>query len=287
MTPLTFAQTATYDLTPSSSRLPPFFWTAFIAINQIHGIWRWYRRIELYRHPDNFTQLLAGHITHLVLSDLLILRIAAQCLLITTRILECAEQQTRLYQCGQQWMSVFKGHYPLPLRTSWNQPHDTVWLSPSSSHWLKHSSCTLWENAKRITSCTAMIFIHLFTLSMRIMDAIDAFSLSPHTRYEGINEGFVNAMKCLNRLSENKEELLDGMTNNRLLIERLLNGSSITYHQLHSTATKALEKTEQVYRQAKKVSDFGNGILVSFGKRIVNGGMVVIGLAHYRPTALC
>lgn len=287
MTPLVaFAQTTTYEFTPPSQRLPPFLWTGFTALNQIHGAWRWYRRIELYRNPDNLAQLLGGHIVNLVIGDMVLLRIAAQCLLISTRILECAQQQTALCLAGKRWMTAVKGHYPKPCRHSWNREHHSLWTSPSSKGSWQRQSAVFWDRIQRIVVCTAAIFIHLFKLSMKIMDAIDAFCLSPHTRNEGINEGIVNGMKWLDSLVENKEELLAGITANQAVIEKILRNSPITYTQLHQGVAKTLEKTEVAYHSAKKVSDFSNGILIELGKRILNGGMVMIGLSSYRPLVL-
>ena len=128
MTPLlTFTQTSTYALTTPGTRLPPFLWTAFTAINRIHGLWRWYRRVELYRNPNNLAQLLAGHLLNLALGDILLLRIAAQCLLISTRLLECAQQQTVLYRSSQRLITAIQGHYPKPYRYSWKNKPKNSW----------------------------------------------------------------------------------------------------------------------------------------------------------------
>lgn len=287
MTPLlAFAQTTTYELTPSTERLPPFLWTTFTVLNNIHGIWRWYRRVELYRNPENLAQLLAGHLVNLAIGDLLILRIAAQCLLISTRVLECAQQQTRLYQAGLQWVVAVNNHYPKPNRISWSKQQTYTWLSPSSTDWLKIKTFSLRNRLERIVKCTAIIFLNFFKLSMCLMDAIDAFCLSPHTRNEGINEGFVNTMKWLDNLVENKEELLKGMAKNQAIIERILRGSPLSYAQLHNGVSKTLEKTENFYQNAKKISDFSNGIIIKLSKKMVNGCMVMTGLSSFRPTAL-
>lgn len=280
MTPLlVFAQKSTYELTTPGNRLPPFLWTAFTTINKIHGIWRWYRRVELYRNPDNLAQLLAGHLVNLAIGDMLLLRVAAQCLLISTRILECAQQQTILHRAGQDWFAAVQGHYPKPYKSLWHKNHQTTWISPSSAATLKAMSASFWNRLKRIAACTAVVFMHLFKLSMNIMDAMDAFCLSPHTRNEGINEGFVNAMKWLDNLVENKEELLNGLSANKTLVEKILQNSPITYTQLHGCVTKTVENTEIVYQNAKKISNFANGVIVDMGKRALLGSMVMIGLS--------
>ena len=276
---LSFAQTSAYELTPPGTRLPPFLWSAFATVNKIHGIWRWYRRVEVYRNPNNFSQLLAGHLVNLVVGDRLLIRIAAQCLLICTRVLECAQEQVVLYQAGSQWMEAVKGRYPMPCKRSWKIRQSHALCSPSSAAWIQLKSQALWNRVKRITFCTAKVFLHLFQLSMRLMDAIDTFSLSPHTRNEGINEGFVNAMKWMDNLVENKEELLQGIRTNRILIERILRGSPFTYEQLNHCVSKTMEKTEAIYDKVKKISDYGNGIFIDLGKRMLRGGMLMIGVS--------
>lgn len=277
MTTLTaLVQTTTYDMTPSQTRLPPVAWTAFSLLNKVHGAWRWYRRIELYRNPNNLSQLLAGHVVNFALGDVLLLRIAAQCLLISTRILECVQQQATLCRSGRRWIAEVKGHYPTPIIDNWEK----------SGHAWQRTWTSLRNRVKRIAVSTFEVLKETFKLSMCIMDAIDTFCLSPYTRNEGINEGFVNAIKWLDTLVENKEELLAGMVKHRAIIERIVYKSSFTYPQLYNGVAKALEKTEVVAVKAKKISKIGNGALIDIGKRVVGGTLVVIGLAKYRPTFL-
>ena len=278
MTPLnTLIQTVTYESTPPGMRLPPVIWSAFSVLNKIHGIWRWFRRIELYRNPDNLTQILAGHAVNFVLGDITLLRIAAQCLLISTRVLECVQEQASVCRSGRRWMEAIKGHYPEPVEDSWEKyPQKT----------LRTTLTPLWNQVHRISLRTFSLLKHTFLLSMRIMDAVDAFCLSPYTRNEGINEGFVNAIKWLDTIVQNKDELLTGMVENRSIIDRILTHSPFTFNQLYDNITNTLEKTEFVAVKAKKIASFGNGALIYWGKRITGGAMVVMGLADYRPTNL-
>lgn len=287
MTPiLTFAQLTTYEFTPPTDRLPSFLWTTFITFNKIHGIWRWYRRIELYRNKDNLAQLLAGHLVNLVLGDRLMLRVAAQCLLISTRILECTKQQSQLHHAYQHWKEAIYGRYPVPTKHSWNRLHKNIWSSPSSEDWLRIKLRSFRYRVERILSCTAVIFIHFLKLNMCIMDTIDAFCLSPHSRNEAINESFLNTMKWLDDLVENKERLLTGIKSNRKIIERILRGSPITYTQLYTNVEKTLEKTEIAYQKAKKISGFTNQLLIDLGKRMLSGSLVMTGFSNYRPSIL-
>jgi hypothetical protein len=279
MTPLiAFAQTSTYELTPPSHRLPPLLWTGFTALNKVHGLWRWYRRVDLYTQPNTLSQLLAGHVVNFAIGDKLLLRVAAQCLLISTRVLDCSRQQVKLCDAAQQWIWAVKGHYPKPNRQKWHKQPNHAWSSPSSTHWIKIQWKAFVNRIQRVIECTAMVFFQCFKLSMRIMDAIDVFSLSPYTSNEGVNELFVNAMKWMDNIVENNEELLNGLEANKPMIEKILYNSPITYIQLHTTVSNALEKTESVYNKAKAISHFGDGILMELGSRMIHGCRIILGI---------
>lgn len=280
MTPLlAFTQSTAYELTPASQRLPPMVWTAFTALNKIHGVWRWYRKAELYTKPDTFAQLIAGHLVNFVIGDVLIIRIAAQCVLISTRILECAQQQTLAYNSTRQWwVLAVQGQFPRPTRVKWNKQKYLGWFSPSTSSWFNEKICFVRNRVKRIVKYTATVFLNYFKFSMRLMDAMDTFCVSPAVHNESINEFFVNAVKCMNSLVENKEELLDGLESNQVIIEKMLWNSSITYNQLHTNVAKTIEKTKVIYEKAKVVTDFGGGLLGRLYDRMVVNIPLIVGI---------
>lgn len=288
MTPLVdLVQTTTLDLTPNHLRLPPVVWAGFIALNKVHGLWRWYRSFEMYQQPDNLFQLLAGHIANKVLGESHILRLAAQCLLVATRLLECVQQQYELCQAGRCLLLAIKGHYPAPLRVEWEKNCDrSTWLSPTTVHWWKYKASEISQRIQRIALCTLELVKEAFVLSMKIMDVIDAFSWSPAARKAGVIESFVNITKWLDAIVDNKAELLAGMTENRGLIEHLLRKSPFTYESLHEGVAQALAKTEMVSQGVKKISAKQREALIHFGKKAVSGTLVVAGFSDYRPVAL-
>lgn len=287
MNPLiAFAETATYDLTPPSLRLPSFLWTALTAINKAHGVWRWYRRAELYTNPNNFAQLLAGHALNLVIGDTLVVKIAAQCLLIATRVLECVQQQADVVKAGRSLLAAIKGNYSPAETVSWKTLSPNTIISPSTQYWARSTINAIIQRVDRIGRCVLTLLWESFALSMKILDTVDAFCLSPHTKNEGLNEGLVNAVKWLDALADNKEALLDGLTDNKAVIVRILEGSPLTFDSLRSGVERTLEKTEAVQKHAHQAAAFGNGVLIDMGKRIANGGMVAFGLADYRPVSL-
>jgi hypothetical protein len=280
MTPLlTVAQTTTYELTPASNRLSPLFWSGFTALNTVHGLWRWYRRYELYSKPDTLGQLLAGHLLNLTLGDVVILRVAAQCLLIATRIMECAKQQAVLCNSARKcWKSAFQGYYPQPIKQKWVSRAKSHWFSPSTIGWLQTRGQAFCNRISRIIECTYKVFFHCFKLSLQLMDVMDVICLSPYTQNEGITEIFVNTVKCLDTLVNNKEELLSGLESNKPIIEKILCNSPITYDRLHSTISQTLEKSETFYDTAKAVSHATGGFFTYAFNRIATSGRVFIGI---------
>jgi len=284
MTPLlNFTQTTAFELTPESQRLSPFLWTCFATINKVHVAWRFYRKVDLYTKADTLAQMLAGHIINYAFGDLLFVRIAAQCVLISTRILECSQQQVKAYKSAQHWWkAAVLGHYPTPIPRQWNQRGQSFWtLSNSTSIWIKQQSQCLYNRTMRIIHCTIKVFVNYFKLHMRLLDVIDSFFMSPYVHHEAVNEVFVNAMKWLNALAENKEELLNGLEENRGIIEKILNKSPITYLQLHKSVSGTLEKTEFLFIKAKSASEAGGGILVELGKRILSPIPFLIGIKNF------
>lgn len=279
-------QTATYDSTPANLRLPSVVWTTFTALNKVHGLWRWYRRAEVYRKPENLVSLVAGHVINWIIGDSVIVRVAAQFLLVATRILECAQQQAGICRAGHRWVSALKGHYPAPVYVEWEKPTSDGWLSPSTVHWWKTVVVTAWERISRIALCTLDLFTRAFRLSMTIMDVIDALCWSPAAKDDAINEGFVNISKCLANIVANKEELLEGLTDNKALIERFLKNSPITFDKLHSGVSKVLDKTELVHNVVQKISKVGSGIVVGTKKGILNGTKVIARISKFKLKTL-
>lgn len=291
MTPIAdFVQTTSQELTPSNLRLPPLLWSTISAINKAHRLWRWYRKANVYSNPNNFAHLIAGHTMNFFLGDSLMLKIAAQCLLIATRLLDCAQQQVVVHQEGKKLLDEIRGRYPTFVDVPWPKHREGRWLSPSTVYYWKYAMANVRERVQRI-ALSAMAFCRsAFTLTMCLMDTIDAFYLSPtnpHDGYgEGINEGFVNLMKWIDTAVDNKESLLQGLSQNQALIEKILSGSPLSYSHLYAAVEKALEKTETIHRHVKKVSSMANGALIDMGKKAINTGMVVAGLGNFRPASL-
>ena len=247
MNPLiNFIQKTTYESTPTEIRLPTPIWTVFSLLNKAHGTWRLFRRIELYRNPDNFVHLVAGHTLNYILGDLLILRIAAQCLLIATRILECIQQQKKLHQANLCFLDAIHNYYPEKINSEFILDSNQYKLIPYN----------LFRRVKRICFASLSVALEAFKLSMCVMDVMDAFILSPNTKNESINESIVNALKLINNFMDNKEALLKGIENNQKIIEYILIKSPISFDQLHTTVKKTIDTTSMFSNLTNKFLNF-------------------------------
>lgn len=273
-----FVRTTAYEITSTQFRLPGFMWSALSSFNQVHAAWRWYRKGILYSNPDNFSQLLTGHVVNFVCGESTLLKIAAQSLLVATRLLECARQQASIYNEGKRLIAAIKGHYPYPLDIAWSNASCPFVLSPSSLYTWKVICLSAWHRVTRVAIIASKIFFKMFILSMCIMDTIDAFYISPTTKNEAINECCLNIIQWLDTLVDSKEVLLQGLTENREVIEKILKGSPVTYIQLQSSVASALNVTETLQQQVKKVTTFGNGLLINVGKQSLHGALVVTGI---------
>lgn len=281
-----FVRTTTYEITSPQFRLPECLWAILTSLNQVHTVWRWYRRANLYSNPDNFSQLLGGHAINFVLGESTLLKIAAQSLLIATRLLACTRQQKSLYRECLRLITAFKGYYPAPVDTPWMTNSSPLLCSPSSLYEWKVFSLSLWHRISRIALIITKIFIKTFTLSMCMMDTIDAFYISPTTKNVAINECCLNIIQWLDTLVDKKETLLQGITENKEIIERILKGSPFTYIQLETSVASALATTERLQQHAKKITSFGNGLLVQIGKQSLHGVLVVAGLKSLKNSSI-
>lgn len=283
---VTYVQTTAYDLTPPSLRLPPAIWEIFTGLNKVHNLWRWYRRAELYQQPDNLFQLFTGHLVNIAVRDSLLLRVAAQSLLVSTRLLECSQQQIRLKESARELVGALIGRYPKPVSIAWEKGMSYFGLSATTVYWWKTRGLSIYQRIQRIALLLSNVILESFLLSMKIMDVIDAFSWSPMIRNDAVNELFVNLTNSFENLVNNKEELLLGLTENQSTIEYLIKTTPFTYKQLLGAVENTLDTSQTIHQNMKKISNIGGETLLNIGKRMVGGGMVVIGLADYRPTIL-
>ena len=276
--------TTTQGVSTTKLYLPRPLVTIWTAFNKIHRLWRWYRKGKVYSNPDNFLKLAGGHTLN-ALTDSTLLRVAAVCVLIATRILECVEQQAKLQKAWRKWLSSLKGEFATPVKCTWEVTKGRGFFSISTIIWFKYKG----KNLLLRIQWTAISTFHLgkqsFILSMRVMDAIESFSLSPNTRNEGVNELFINSTKWIDKLVENKALLIDGLVSNKRLIENVMSGihSPITADHLIAIATTALNKTEQIHKTAEEVSRATGEFFTECGKKWSYEFLYNLGMQHLLP----
>lgn len=272
---------------PSGSRLGgTLLWSAFSVLNKVHQVWWWYRRKEVYSNPDNFLKLAAGQTINWFAGNNIFIRIAAQTVLISTRILECIEEQVAL--CKEMellWQGVAGTDALLPPKVKWIKSHKSNFLSPSTRMYWRRMGVQCAARLWRVGKCTLLIIRRLFILSMRTMDAIGAFSYNAATKHEAVGEFFVNCSKWVNLLISNKKMMMTALTNNRAIIASVLKSvnSPITAQQLINGVRRAVEATEKVNEKVQGVSQVVGMVAKDLFQRSMFGLFQTFGLASYVP----
>jgi hypothetical protein len=280
-----------YDTThaaiPSNVKVPREVWGVFKVINKVHRMWWWYRRAKIYTNPENFFKLAAGHSVNFLMGKNIVLRVAAQCVLIVTKILDCAEAHVDLYNACCQFRAVVRGRFSRGHSTNWSKESNRL-FSPSTIFWWKSLVKRAAHFLKDFIINTFVIFKNIFKLSMVTIDTINSFSVSPETRNEAINEVFINATRWLNKLVDNQELLISKLTDYQEIIGKILKGigSKITPEKLIKKVTSSLATTSQVYGVGRKVLNFANGLFKDIIKRGIFGFMQAIGLLDALPLSL-
>lgn len=268
------------SLMPADTKIPGCAWGFFSAIHKVHRVWRWYTKAKIYSNPDNFYKLVGGHVLNLTMGDNVLLRIAAQCVLIVTRILKCVNQMVALTKAYHNWIDAIKGNY--------THYHSMKKISPiyenSTKGCLSATFGAIIERVKRIAIATFHLLKCLFKLSMCFMDAIESFSLSPTTRNESINELFVNSTSFIDDLVKNQRRLLDCLEDNHNLVSQILEGigSPMKVNVLTDALSKSLAAAETV----QTVANAGGGIIKKTAKNAIFGAAAMIGMAKHLPLSL-
>lgn len=193
---------ATLSLIPKEERLPPQAMGAFMLVHKVHAAWMYLRKWSIYSNPQNFPALLAGHAVNHYLGNYLVIRVSAQCVLLVTRVIACAEQYRAFYHACLNAKDSLYCTYPI-VQTS-NKVKQTAYRLQDIA---QSAFNLLWE---------------AFKLSMCYMDVITVLSFSADTTDEGIKEVFYNSFKSIDTLTENKQELLNSLNNNKALISTIL-----------------------------------------------------------------
>lgn len=281
-------ETTAQQTVSQGNQLGGFFGACYQTIHKVHRIWRWYRFTEVYTNPDNLLSLVAGHgLNWLGGGDSMIVNIAAQVLLIATRITECVEEQVKVVRETRLLWDEITDPYLLCPKVKWKHTvGKSGWLSPSTEIWLKETFVWLVDRIKRIAKRILVIGKRLFFLSMKTLDAAEAFSYS-NNRNERVNQLFVNSRKCLKVLVENKDLLLHGIKKHKSVIKQILGNanSMFTVDQLINVIKKTVGVAESVHNGIESASQAVGVFGRDLAKRAAFGLFQAAGLLDLMPNS--
>lgn len=281
----TFVRVTTRQMSRKRLDLPEPVFFACKALTTLRRAWHFWRIGKIYTNPKNFLSLSAGHGLRVAFGDSLVLRVSAVCVLIATRMLECVEQQNKLQKTWRQLVFAIRGNFATPVKCPWKTTTCHGFFSVSSIIGLQYGWKSCLCRIQRIAACILQVGKQVFLLSMRMMDAIDTFSLSPSTQNEGINTLFVNSTKWIDKLVENKELLVSGLKANKKIIAKVLRVTHVplTTETLIKTASNALDKVEKVHRMANKASHTFGGFVLACAKKWGKEFLYELGFHHVVP----
>lgn len=217
---------------------------AFVyGINRIHGLWRWHRRADdLYRSENSLHQLLAGHSLQWLVGQRLIVKIAAQVVLVVRRLTDLVAQQRRLAASYRDWKQAITWQYQPPLMT-WNA---TALPTSYTKLRIKITLHRLTHRLYRIAITTFYLIKDAFLLSMRMLDQVEAMSLNPATREAAVNELFLNSSRLMDQLSKDKPLLLKELRENKTIVQYLLDKMNLKYtaEDLAKVIESTIDKAE-------------------------------------------
>lgn len=212
---------------------------SFLLMHRVHALWSYYRKGRIYANPENFGALLAGHALHRLARDRLLIKVAAQCVLIAARITACAEQYRTCYRAYRSLSDAFHGTYPLLISRD------------ASFYRLRKTAYRMQEIAK----CALQLLVEVFQLSMCYMDALAALSFSAETQDDAIKELFCNSIRFVDSLANNKQQLLTELKKNEALIATILHPfPKYSVQILIGAVSRSLEGAEWVSKKSRESS---------------------------------
>lgn len=280
-------QTARQNV-PPGEQMNGLLGNCYQGIYRVHRLWRWYRRAEIYTNPDNILCLAVGHgLDWLGGGNSVVINLAAHILLVATRIHACVEEQVQVTRAARALCSERTSCHLLLRKLKWKR-------SLKKHHWLSLSSKISWKQTflwlvvriKRLAGKLLSLGQRLFLLSMKTLDAAEAFSYN-NNRQERIHELFINSKKCLEVLISEKELLLHGLKKYRGIIAQILENthSMFSADQFIEVVSNSFKVAESVHSgvecASKVVGDLGKDL----AKRTAFGIFQAAGLLDLMPNS--
>ena len=270
----TVVKATSFEIGLEGNRLNKPCMVIFGIVNKIHRVWRCIEKAKVYANPNNFLGLVGGHALNAFLGDRVLVRISAISVLIAYRITLIIEQIHRLQESFRKMYGTLKNEYPKVYHYHKNK--------------IKFFFIKLLERIKRFVVNLFTFLKEIFILSMRVMDAIEMFYLSPETRNEGINEMFVNLTQLLDKMVENRSGLENSIGKCKPIIQKVLKGigSSFTAEQFIEFSKKTFDNITQVQRTTRGASNFVGEVVTEVFIRSVFGVASMVGLEGMLPQKL-
>jgi hypothetical protein len=259
-----------FEVSAPATTIPTPLLIIYDAIHRVHRMWRWYRKATIYSNPNNFVSLACGHTLNYLAGDRLLVRISALSVLIANRIMMVVDQIFRLQESIRKLQNSCRDEYSEVTK------YEIVtgsFFSPSTLSEAKYTLRNTLEKIRRIFFCVLHVLKDTFLLSMRMIDAIEMFYLSPQSREEGINEIFVNGSEMLSTLEENQANLLNSLKKCKGIIDKVLKGigSEYTADQFIQAASTTLDTVADAHQMTQAITNPFVIVVKELGKRILMG----------------
>lgn len=274
---LSICDTASVKTSPLCGLLPTPINIAIHLLNRIHWVWRWnFTFTQVVGNSTNLKKYIAGHILSFVAGDFIIVRVAAQVVLIVTRLYDLGYQKVQTYYA---FCALYDAALIHPISVKVELPADSLLkdvLGNSSYLWIRKESEKVKIYCTRVALAAIELLKQMFYTSMCYMDVIEAFTINPEVTNTAINHIFVNSSRMLDEMSENKQHIYATLKRYKGLVEEILVsiGSPCNADTLIST----VKKTLTVAQWTKSTMDY----VWDGSKEIVNetalGASYVLGL---------
>lgn len=284
---ISFVEKTKQQSIPKENKLDGVLGGCYQLIHTVHRLWRWYRRTEIYCNPDNLLKLAAGHSVNWLAGDRMVVNVAAQVVLVSTRITDCVKEQVKVVDKADKLWKIATSSYVLSPKIKWKKEiNKGSWISLSSKIWWKEKFQRLVDYIKRLAKGIFSLFKRLFLLSMKTLDAAESFSYA-NNKNERLNELFVNSSKCLGTLVKNKDLLLHSLEKNRSIVSQVLNnaGSVFTVDQLVTVAKKTVGAAESLHNGIESASQAVGVVGRDLAKRAAFGLFQAAGLLDLMPNS--
>ena len=243
------------EMLPQGLGLPWQISGPFHLFHKVHSVWRWHLKTsQVYQSSGNFALLVTGCITNVFFGKTVILRIAAQSVLIARRIVDYVKQHRAFVRSWNKLCDAVRGKYYYRVTVHAGGPSgflSAIFSASTATSWLVSYKLAV-ERTRRIWNGTANLMSEGFLLSMRLADVVEAFSISDSTRDESVNELFLNAVSLIGELVEDRANLIQELKDNREVIDKLL-----YYTHSQYSVENIIQQVENVADVAERVQTIG------------------------------